>query len=73
MIMTTPEKTRKALSHLMKEYDRAEDPNHTTFRNLVYSFSVILQFFKLEKDLEIEKEIEEIKARLSGVSDDPTI
>jgi len=65
MIATTLEKTRKSFTKMMREYEaQIEEPDHTKFRNMVYAYSTLLNFWKLEKDIELEKRLDEIEERL---------
>lgn len=56
---------RKSLAKLIREFKNNPDPKKIPeFRALIYGLQSLLQFFKFEKDCEIEKVLEEIKERL---------
>ena len=51
--LTTPAKARKRLARLLSmQYKGEIEP--TVFKNLVYGLSKLLEYFKFEKDLQIE-------------------
>jgi len=64
MILSNLQKTRKSYSKLIRQYAAGEIKDAVQFRNLVYSFSVLLQFWKTEKDIDIEKKLDEICSRI---------
>lgn len=64
MVLTTHEKAKKSLAKLIKDYDRDTTKDDTRFRNSVYAFSLLLQFFKFDKEIELEKDILAIKEKL---------
>lgn len=61
--LTTLEATRKSYSRVLRAYARRELETDY-FRALIYGLSGLLQFWKTEKELEIEKRIEAIEATL---------
>lgn len=54
---------KNQLSRLIKAYHLGK-LDSSTFRSLVYGFSALLQYFKLEKDLEIEERLDKIEKAL---------
>jgi len=61
--MNTVQETRYQLERLMRaNLQGSIDPG--VFRNLVYSFSVLLQYHKTESEQEIEKRLDAIEAKL---------
>jgi len=65
--LTTPEKARKRLARLISmQYKGEIEP--IVYKNLVYGLSKLLEYFKLENDLQIVAEIAKIKEKL-GMSD----
>lgn len=64
MVLTSYEKSRKALAKLIKDYDKDTEKDSGRFRNTIYAFSVLLNYFKFEKEIELEKDIAEIKEKL---------
>ena len=64
MIITSYDKSRKALAKIIKDYEKDPEKDSLRFRNLIYSFSILLNYFKFEKEIELEKEIEIIKEKL---------
>lgn len=67
MALNTLPATRKAMAKLKKEYEESEEKDHTAFRNLIYFYATYLNYWKLEKDLEIEKKIDEIESKLEDM------
>jgi hypothetical protein len=65
LILTTHEKARKALVKLLKEYSEETEADHTKFKAMVNCFSILLAYFKFEKDIDIEKRIEALENHLS--------
>lgn len=64
--MDTLPETRRQLERLM----RANLQGHiesALFRNLVYSFSVLLQFHKAEQEQELEKRMKAIEEKLEAL------
>ena len=55
--------SRRELARLIKAYYRQE-LDSTTFRNLVYSFSVLLNYHKTETEQEIEKRLTELEQKV---------
>jgi hypothetical protein len=55
---------RLTLGRLIRQYHAGELESQT-FRDLVYSFNVLLSFFKHASDLEIESRLTAIEDRLS--------
>lgn len=63
--LSTLEATRKSYSRVLRAYARRElDTEY--FRALIYGLTGLLNYWKTEKDLEIEKRIEEIEKRLEA-------
>ncbi|MBF9018955.1 hypothetical protein [Oceanispirochaeta sp. M2] len=60
MALNTLPATRKAMAKLKKEYEESGEKDHTQFRNLIYFYATFLNYWKLEKDLEIEKRLDEL-------------
>lgn len=60
---------RRALQLLMREYYDESNPtlNDLRFRNMVHSFSVLLNWFKFEFE---SSEIQEIKERIEAIEQD---
>ena len=60
MPLNTLEHSQQQLTRIMR-LRRNGGIDSALFRDLVYSFSVLLNFFKLEKDRRIEERIEELE------------
>lgn len=65
MVLNSYDKSRKALAKLIKDYDKDTEKDSGRFRNTIYAFSILLNYFKFEKEIELEKDIEEIKYKLN--------
>jgi hypothetical protein len=63
----TPSQGRRALVKLMREFKRDSKADVQRFRAMIYSFSVVLQYFEHEKGMDIERDIKEIKETLAGM------
>ena len=63
MPLNTLEHSRQQLTKLIR-LRRNQEMETSLFRDLTYSFSVLLQYWKLEKDIEIEKRLEAIENSL---------
>jgi len=61
--INTLAESRRELARLIKAYHRQE-LDSTTFRNLVYSFSVLLNYHKTETEQEIEKRLTELEQKV---------
>ena len=61
--INTLAESRQELARLIKAYYRQE-LDSTTFRNLVYSFSVLLNYHKTETEQEIEKRLTELEQKV---------
>jgi hypothetical protein len=57
---------RKQLARLIKSFHQREI-DQADFRALVYGFSALLQYFKHEKDIELEQRIEKIEDALEAL------
>lgn len=70
--LNTHEAARQSLARLMREFRNAEKAKRDVagFRALVYAFSVLLSFFKLESDLAIEERLERIETELRRIEDE---
>jgi hypothetical protein len=54
---------RRTLARLLREYDNGAMESEK-FRDLVYGLSKLLDYFRLERELEIEHRLEAIERRL---------
>lgn len=63
--LNTVENSRRTLAAMIREYHKG-NLEESNFRALVYGMSKLLEFFRVEKDLEIEKRLEEIESKLGG-------
>ena len=61
--LNTPVNARKTLSRLIRLVDSGEIQDGR-FRTLVYGMAKLLEYFRFEKDLEIEARLTEIERRL---------
>ncbi len=57
---------RNQLARLIKSFHQGEI-EQGDFRALVYGFSALLQYFKYEKDIELEERIEKIEKALEAL------
>lgn len=62
--LNTLENTRKSYARILRAYNK-DELSENKFRNLCYGLSGYLSYFKLIKDLDIEKDIKEIKETLA--------
>ena len=68
--MKTHEAARRTLAKVLREYYNDDETMPSQkFRDIVYGLAVLLQYFKLEADLSIEKRLDEIEAVLSEVKE----
>ena len=65
--LNTPENTRKTLGRLTRLFDAGEI-KETKYRALVYGLSKLLEYFRFEKDIEIEKRILVIEEKLAELN-----
>ena len=63
--LNTAENTRKTLAKLLREYGRDEIKS-MKLRDLIYGISKLLEYFKFEKDAELEKRIEKLEEKING-------
>ena len=65
MTMRTTAEARRQLSKEIREYKNEvpEERDHTTFRNLIYAFATLLQFFRTEAEMEIQKDLDYLKEK----------
>ena len=61
--MDTIEEARYQLNRLMRA-SLQKKIDSITFRNLVYGFSILLQYHKAEQEVEIERRLEAIEIQL---------
>ena len=66
--LNTHENARKSLARLLREFHK-KPGDVTEFRAKVHAFSVLLQYFTFEKDLQIEQRLEQIEEQLCFISD----
>ena len=52
---------RNQLAKIMRSYRRGNEIDATKFRNLVYGFSTLLQYFKAGELAEIERRLDELE------------
>ena len=57
---------RASLARIIRRY-AAGEIDHTQYKGLVYGFSAILPFFKMELESELLKRIEEMEKQLEAV------
>ena len=67
MTMRTTQEARNQLTRIIREYKSTAEfeRDHTSFRNLIYGFSVLLQFFRTEAELEIQKDLDYLKDKVN--------
>ena len=58
--LNTPENCRKSLARIIRERGRNEIPD-ADYKSIIYGLSTLLSYWKLESELSIEKDLEEIK------------
>ncbi|MCD6121401.1 MAG: hypothetical protein J7K04_06160 [Spirochaetales bacterium] len=63
--LNTPENARKTLAKPLREYGKDEIPS-AKLRDLIYPINKLLDFFKLEKEMELEKRIERLETKLNA-------
>ena len=61
MKLDSLDNSRQSLAAIMKKYHTGKDSGDTQFRNLVHSFSVLLQYFKAGELAEIERRLDELE------------
>ena len=66
--LNTLENCRQSFNRIARAYHRDEIPTEKA-RTLAYLLNGILQYWKLEKECEIEKRLEAIEARLDEAAD----
>jgi len=66
MRLNTLENARKTYARFLRAYAAGIIPSGY-FRDIVYGFSGFLQYWKLEKDIEIEERIEALEAKIDEV------
>ena len=56
---------RQSMTRLVREYGKGR-VDSTTFRTTVWALGQLVTYWRLEKDLEIEKRIEALESKLEG-------
>lgn len=62
--------TRKCLTNMIRDFHRLEEVDAVDirrFRALCGSLRILLDFFVYERDTELDKRIDELESKLSGV------
>jgi hypothetical protein len=67
MRLNTIENSRRTLASIIREFHKGKI-DETTFRALVYGMSKLLEYFRIEKELQIEERLDAIEDRLEGES-----
>ena len=62
--LTTHKKGRKYLNALINDFNAEVDPDLQRYRTLTYILRTMLEYFKLEADLQIEQHIRDVEKRL---------
>lgn len=65
--LRSPKATRQTFARIIREYGRG-NLDERLYKSLVWGLSQYLGAFKIERELEIEKRLEEIEDQLSGGS-----
>ena len=65
--LTTHQKARKYLNSLLNQFRSEEDPDVQRYRAEVYLLKTLLDYFRLESDLEIEEKMKEIERKLEDL------
>lgn len=60
IVLNTPENSRKTLARLIRKYN-ADQIDEQKFKALVYAINYLLSYWKLEKELDIERRIEALE------------
>ena len=64
-MVTERERAIKQMKKLYRDYKSSTEKDHMTFRNSIYFYSIFLNFLKFDSEMEITKEVEEIKQLLA--------
>lgn len=56
---------RGSLCALMRQYHNKQI-DHTTFKNMIYGYSKLLEYFKHHHEIELDKRIEALEAVIKG-------
>ena len=66
--MNSLDAARRTLSRIIREYKSAPEDQreHSTFRNTIYAFSVLLSYFKAEIDEDLERRVTELERLIKG-------
>lgn len=59
--------SRKTLGRLLREFNAGKVQGEK-FRTMVYGLSILLQYWKVEKEAELEERLEAIEKHISEVS-----
>lgn len=62
--LNTVKNVRNSMARVTREY-MIGGIDHVTFRNLVYMFSQLIAVHRLEKDIELEKRLSELEAKIN--------
>lgn len=63
--LRSPTSTRQTLARVIREYGRG-NLDRDMYKDLVWGISQFLGAFRIERDLEIEKRLQEIEDQLNG-------
>lgn len=58
--LNTHQNARKSMARLIRLYDK-DEISDTKFRNLCYALSRLLEYFRFEKDLEVEERLDKLE------------
>ena len=61
--LKSPDATRRTIGRLIRRY-AAGKTDEALYKGVLYGLQSYLSWFKFERDLEIEKRLEELEARL---------
>jgi hypothetical protein len=64
--LSTHQTTRKALARLIKNFDETPEADTQKFRATIYGLNVLLGYFQLACDLEVEQRLAELERLLQG-------
>ena len=64
MYLTSHKKARKHLARLINEFNRNENANIPRYRTITFMFKALLEYFRFEKDLQIEQRLEALEKRM---------
>lgn len=65
--LTSAQKARKYLNELLNKLRAEKDPDIPRFRAEAYILRTMLDYFRFDKELELEKRIEAIERKLEGI------